>query len=151
MTVARARGWNLSFAIGQSRIVTISTLRQCHSRFDFDVNRVLPQIFQRDGILLHVHFLYHRIHSVQLCHSLSFVWYILFHPPKSWPFCVGGLVHGEIAQRSRFLFSKQHDPKNMAYPDGYATAIARWLERHDGSIVAGSYMPDWYCPLLTFS
>jgi hypothetical protein len=38
----------------------------------------------------------------------------------------------------------------MAYPDGYATAIARWLERHDGSIVAGSYMPDWYYPYQSF-
>jgi hypothetical protein len=58
--------------------------------------------------------------------------------------CVGGLVHGELAQRSRFLFSKQHDSKNMTHTDGYAAQMAQWIERHDGSILAGSYMPDWY-------
>ena len=58
--------------------------------------------------------------------------------------CIGGLVHGELTQRSRFLFSKQHDPKNMTYSDHYATQMARWLETHDGSILAGSFMPDWY-------
>lgn len=58
--------------------------------------------------------------------------------------CVGGLVHGELAQRSQFLFSKQYDPQNMTYPDGYATTTARWLVRHEGSMVAGSFMPDWF-------
>lgn len=56
----------------------------------------------------------------------------------------GGLVHGELAQRSRFLFAKQHNPQSSTYLDGYAAQMAQWLESHDGSIVAGSFMPDWY-------
>jgi hypothetical protein len=55
-------------------------------------------------------------------------------------------VHGEIAQRSRALFSRQYDPTNTTCPDPYYTAIARWLEKNDGAVLAGSFMPDWYTP-----
>src|SRR5262249_7112049 len=56
----------------------------------------------------------------------------------------GGLVHGELARRSRFLFALQHDPPNGTNPDDYRARISQWLSRHDGSILAGSFMPDWY-------
>lgn len=35
----------------------------------------------------------------------------------------------------------------MTYPDGYAAQMARWLESYDGSILAGSFMSDWYSPI----
>jgi hypothetical protein len=58
-------------------------------------------------------------------------------------------VHGEIAQRSRVLFSRQYDPTNMTCPDPYYTAIAQWLEKNDGAVLAGSFMPDWYAILFS--
>jgi hypothetical protein len=60
---------------------------------------------------------------------------------------LGGLVHGEVAQRSRHLFSLQHESNNSTESAEYRSRIARWLQKYDGSIVAGSYMPDWYLEL----
>ena len=63
----------------------------------------------------------------------------------------GGLVHGELAQRSKFLFSRYHDPQNATEnQDEYASRIAQWLQHHDGSILAGSFMPDWYYRFAEF-
>lgn len=58
----------------------------------------------------------------------------------------GGLVHGELAQRGRFLFSLQHDPKAHPAKDEYAARVAHWLQHYDASILAGSFIPDWYSP-----
>jgi len=77
------------------------------------------------------------------------VWFV-FHAdiPKSLMRSrIGGLVHGEITQRSRALFSRQYDPANFTYPDPYYTAIAQWLEQNDAAVVAGSFMPDWFFTL----
>jgi hypothetical protein len=37
----------------------------------------------------------------------------------------------------------------MTCPDPYYTAIARWLEKNDGAVLAGSFMPDWYAILFS--
>jgi hypothetical protein len=75
--VALARGWSLSLAIGRrlkphiDNAIHPSTLTLTVYTSD------IPKGSSNHDILLHVHSLRHRIHSVQLGHSLSFVWYIL--------------------------------------------------------------------------
>lgn len=73
---------------------------------------------------------------------------------------LGGLVHGELAFRSRYLFALQHNPHALSqYPyllhgmakvnateDDFPGRIANWLQYYNSSILAGSFMPDWYYP-----
>lgn len=56
----------------------------------------------------------------------------------------GGVVHGEIAQRAKYLFALQNDIINHTAPKTYQARIAQWLQKYEGSVLAGSFMPDWY-------
>ena len=52
-------------------------------------------------------------------------------------------MHGEISQRSRYLFALQNDMINNTVPKTYHARVAQWLQKYDGSVLAGSFMPDW--------
>jgi len=65
------------------------------------------------------------------------------HPSHALLTSIGGVVHGEIVQRSRYLFTVQNDMINNTVPKTYHARIAQWLQKYDGSVLAGSFMPDW--------
>ena len=64
--------------------------------------------------------------------------------------CVGGLVHGELTQRAKYLFMLKNNPPNGTEAvDEFSARVAQWLHHYESSVLAGMFMPDWY--LLPFS
>ena len=58
-------------------------------------------------------------------------------------YSVGGVVHGEIAQRCKYLFALQNDVLNNTEAKTFHARVAQWLQKYEGSVLAGSFMPDW--------
>jgi hypothetical protein len=56
---------------------------------------------------------------------------------------VGGVVHGEIAQRCKYLFALQNGVLNNTEAKTFHAQVAQWLLKYEGSVLAGSFMPDW--------
>jgi hypothetical protein len=124
-------------------------VRQCSLRSDICTIPPSTASFytKRDtyhGVSSHFHSFQYCIHFTEPCCSLLELWYVHF----PWQFnraFVGGLVHGEVAQRAKYLFTLKNNPVNGTESvDEFSARVSQWLQRYESSVLAGMFMPDWY-------